>query len=316
LKVDDTYKRLQSTQEINPSQAQVYKDLKDELMDVIDVKIPSLIKTITDLAGHTEEQSVIKLNQDFAAFEAKEKTRLYRLVQLIAEKTSAPQFSGHGRSSGRSEAVHLKKADPPTFSGQEVDFPEFYRKWLAIVGPARLPEEAEVDRLRDALPKEAEEMLTGVSKVSRAWDILRKRFGDEDLIATKLKNELKALTITVKLDHEKIISLVIKVRSLMTRLDTLKASEALKYDGEFVSAIYFQLPYRHKQEWLKFDKKSYGDKWSALMAFLEESYDNAVQEKLLLASLTLLPNHGNKSGSALWWLVCSLPVGGLQGIGS
>ena len=89
--LDDTYKKLQHIVDINPSQAKVYKDLKDDLMDVIDVKIPALIKAITD----------------FAAFEAKEKTRLYRLVQLIAEKTthSAPQSSG--RSSGRSEAVHL-----------------------------------------------------------------------------------------------------------------------------------------------------------------------------------------------------------------
>ena len=126
-------------------------------MDVIDVKIPSLIKAITDLAGPNEEQSVVKLNQDFAAFEAKEKTRLYSLVQLIAEKTTHSTHRSTGKSLGRSETVHLKKADPPVFSGKEEDFPEFYRKWLAIVGPARLPEEAEVDRLRDALPKEAEE---------------------------------------------------------------------------------------------------------------------------------------------------------------
>ena len=65
----------------------------------------------------------------------------------------------------------------------------------------------------------------------------------------------------------------------------MKASKALKYDGEFVAAIYFQLPARHKQEWLKFEKNNFKDKWSALMAFLEESYDKAVQEKLLLASI-------------------------------
>ena len=196
--LNDTYKRLQSTQGIDPSQAQVYKELKDDLMNVIDVKIPTLMKTITDLASPAEEQSIVKMNQDFAVFEAKEKTRLYRLVQIIAEKTSFPasQSSEQFRSSGRSEAVHLKKADPPKFSGKEEDFPEFYRKWLAIVGPARLPEEAEIDRLRDSLPKDAEEMLTGVTRISKAWDILKKRFGDEDLIATKLKNELKALTIT------------------------------------------------------------------------------------------------------------------------
>ena len=59
-----------------------------------------------------------------------------------------------------------------------------------------------------------------------------------------------------------------------------------------MAAIYFQLPYRHKHEWLKFDKVAFADKWTALMAFLEDIYDTAVQEKLLIASYTPLPRDG------------------------
>ena len=127
-------------------------------------------------------------------------------------------------------------------------------------------------------------MLVGVTKLSSAWEILNKRFGDKDLIATKLKSELKCLAFSEKIDFERVIALVIKVRSLVSRLETLGASEALKYDGEFVSAIYFQLPDRQKSKWLEFDKASYADKWSALFAFLEVAYEQAVEEKLLLAS--------------------------------
>ena len=127
---------------------------------------------------------------------------------------------------------------------------------------------------------------------------MKKRFGDEDLIATKLKNELKGLVITVKTDHERIINLVIKIRSTVSRLETLNASEALKYDGEFVSAVYFQLPNRHRQEWLKFDKSKFGDKWSALLVFLEDAYESAVQEKLLLASYTPPTNIAKKGNAA------------------
>ena len=176
--------------------------------------------------------------------------------------------------------------DPPRFSGNEVDYPEFHRKWLAVVVPARLPEEAEIDRFRDALPRDAKEMLTGVVKLSKAWDILKKRYGDEDLIAIKLKNELKGLVITEKADHEKIITLAIKIRSLVSRLESIKASEALKYDGEFISAIYFQLPERHKTKWLEFDASTFPNKWAALLAFLDVAYERAVKEKLLLASYT------------------------------
>ena len=164
----------------------------------------------------------------------------------------------HAKFEGYKELLEddLEEAEPDQ---------DFHRKWLAIVGPAKLPAEAEIDRMRDALPADARDMLTGVTNITKAWDILKKRYGDEDLIAVKLKNELKSLVIDSKLDHEKVIALVIKVRSLVTRLDQLKASKALRYDGEFVAAVYFQLPTRHKQDWLKFDKSAYKDKWSALM---------------------------------------------------
>ena len=155
-----------------------------------------------------------------------------------------------------------------------------------MVVPAHLPEEAEIDRLRDSMPKDAKEMLTGVIKLTKAWEILTKRFGDKDLIATKLKNELKALSISEKYDHEKIIALVIKIRSLVSRLETVKASEALKYDGEFVAAVYFQLPERQKIKWLEFDSDKFDDKWAALIAFLDDAYEKAVKEKLLLACYT------------------------------
>ena len=138
-------------------------------------------------------------------------------------------------------------------------------------------------------------MLTGISTTAKAWDILKKRFGDKDLIATMLKNELKGLSLTAKTDHEKIINLVIKIRSLVLRLETLGASNALKYDSEFISAIYFQLPNRQKTEWLKYDKSVYSDKWTAIMAFLEEIYEQAVQEKLLIASY--IPSTVKKSSS-------------------
>lgn len=285
--IDETFKRLQSLGGINPNQSQVYSNLQQQLMAVIDEKIPAMISSLTGLVGDDNQGYVKKTNQEFSVFENQEKTRLYELVQLIAEKTSFSQAAHPGRPAApRGESIHLKKVDPPKFSGEEVEFPEFHRKWLAVVGPANLPDEAEVDRLRDALPKDTREMLTGVTKVSKAWDILNKRFGDKDLIATKLKNELKGLTLKEKADHEKIIALSIKIRSLVTRLESLQASNALKYDGEFVSAVYFQLPDRQKSKWLDFDKSLHPDKWSAMLAFLDDAYEKAVQEKLLLASYT------------------------------
>ena len=221
----DTFTRLSESKELNFSQAQMYNELKLELMNVIDTKIPNLYKSLLAVAGPNEKNEVDNLDKLVIKFEEKQKPKLYELVHLIADKIKhvAPNASDVSRVSERAEVVHLKKIDPPSSSGKEEDFPEFRRKWLAIVGPAKLPAEAEIDRLREALPLNARDMLTGIVTVSNAWEILKKRFGDEDLIAIKLKNELKSLIINCKQDHERVISLVIKVRSLVTRLEQLKA---------------------------------------------------------------------------------------------
>ena len=50
---------------------------------------------------------------------------------------------------------------------------------------------------------------------------------------------------------------------------------------------------------MKFDKSSYGHKWPALLAFLEEVYDRAVQEKLLLASYSP-PNREKKASAGVF----------------
>ena len=153
----------------------MYSILQCQLMSVVDEKIPSLFSSLQSVSSPKDEPLVKQVRQEFVTFETKEKTRLYQLIQLIAEKTSSDQPVSSGRSTApKFETVNLKKVDPPRFSGQEIDFPEFQRKWLAVVGPARLPEEAEVDRLRDSLPKDAKDMLTGINRTTKAWDILKK----------------------------------------------------------------------------------------------------------------------------------------------
>ena len=72
----------------------------------------------------------------------------------------------------------------------------------------------------------------------------------------------------------------------MSRLDSQRGSEALRYDWKFVSAVYFQLPERHKTKWLEFDTSSHPNKWAALLVFLDTSYEYTVKKKLLLASYT------------------------------
>ena len=175
--LNDTFSNLSEAKEIHLSQVHVYNDLKLELMNAIDTRIPGLLRTLAQTAGPNEKDEVDKLNNMFVKFESKQKPRLYDLVHIMAQKISQNLPSGPTRSTDNTEVVHLKKIDPPSFSGKEEDFPEFHRKWLAIVGLAKLPAEAEIDRLREALPVDARDMLTGITTVTKAWDILKKRYG-------------------------------------------------------------------------------------------------------------------------------------------
>ena len=70
------------------------------------------------------------------------------------------------------EQVQLEKTKPPKFNGEDIEFPEFQRKWTSLVTKANLPEETELDKLRDNIPKEAKEQLFGVKKVKNSNYIL------------------------------------------------------------------------------------------------------------------------------------------------
>ena len=117
------------------------------------------------------------------------------------------------------EQVFLEKTKPPRFTGDDVEYPEFKRKWSSQVNKANLPEETELDKLRDSLPRDAKDQLYGVLTLTEAWQILDKRFGDKQLIAKKLKSQLKSIQCVGKSDPEKIINLKIKVRNIVTRLE-------------------------------------------------------------------------------------------------
>ena len=88
----------------------------------------------------------------------------------------------------------MEKSQPPKFKGDIVESPEFKRRWKNIVGKAKLPPEAEIERLKECIPAEAKDQLYAVEKMEKAWEILDKRYGDANLIAKKLKMKLKEVT--------------------------------------------------------------------------------------------------------------------------
>ena len=118
----------------------------------------------------------------------------FTLAYKIKPKPSPSVVSASSAVSHHSaDRVQLAKTKPPYFKGDVIEYPEFKRKWNALVHAASLPIEAELDKLRDALPKSAKDQLCGCKTLVEAWGILDKRYGNPDLIAKKLKDQLKTV---------------------------------------------------------------------------------------------------------------------------
>ena len=128
------------------------------------------------------------------------------------------------------------------------------------------------------------DQLYGVTKLDEAWSILTKRFGNKMVISQKLKAQLKNVQCTGNSDPEKVINLKIRVRNIVTRLETMGIGAALTHDSEFLSSVYCALPDRHKLRWLEYPKaKSH---WDTMLEFLDKSYDMATHELALLSVYT------------------------------
>ena len=224
-----------------------------------------------------------KINDVITLETAKLDSTLLQICTKVEDTTPAsPQEQRISSGPHVREQVHLEKSKPPRFKGDVVEYPEFKRKWLSVVSKANLPEESEIDKLRDHIPADAREQLYGVKTMVKSWEILDKRFGDSRIISMKLKNQLKSVQSEGSSDPDKVISLTIKVRTIVTKLESLNMHGALEHDSEFLSAVYCALPPMEQRRWLEYQKSS--NHWADLMKFLEKAYDHATEELSLLAT--------------------------------
>ena len=271
--------------------ARQFEIINEELKLLIQAKL-ALPQESTD-ADYSDQM----IRDKYAAMSLKWKNKLNNLYMVLARKALnseviEPKLTACHADLNTSletfvqkrELVHLEKTKPPRFDGTELEFPEFRRKWLAQVNKASLPEESELDKLREAVPRQAKDMLYGVTSLTEAQKILTHRYGNPDLISKKLKDQLKNVVCEGSNDPEKLMDLRIKVKNVVTRLETMELSADLTHDREFLSAVYNAMPQRYKTKWLDLTKSK--DKWADMISFLDSSYEKAIEELSLLSSIS------------------------------
>ena len=218
------------------------------------------------------------------------RSKLRDIVEVIEERVEVVKVAPLRATGGTvSESkpdfkqTYLKKCDPPKFDGEEVLYPDFKRKWIANVSAANLTAESELDRLRDNVPDKASKMLFGEETMGAAWSILDKMYGNKTIIASKLKNQLKSIKSVGKEDYDIVINLAIDVKTIEKRLKELNLEKMLKYDDEYLSAVFKALPSNERVRWLEFDKSNYEFQWDAMMVYLDKEREKSTDTKILIS---------------------------------
>ena len=171
---------------VNISKVDSFKKDLANLDEKVDIRLHDLCNQYFCLLSDTE---IEEKEKDLDVFVKKFKSQYNDLLILLNKKVK--DAISHTSVEKKTDHTHLKKIEPPSFKGDIVEYADFVRKWKAQVSKAGLSSESELDRLRDNVPTQASKALYGESSMDSAWKVLDKLYGDTDLVANKLKVQLK-----------------------------------------------------------------------------------------------------------------------------
>ena len=282
--LSDPAKKYMGKKWVSARLTEAYKAKLQGLRDRLNIGLQSLVMQCLPVIDAGEADLKNTLHTEFLVLH---RTKLSEIAGQIAEKTERSSGSGstsvYSADRGSKEQTFLKKIDPPKFDGDEISYPDFKRKWVANVSRANLSPESELDRLRDNVPSQASKMLFGEVTMAGAWGIMDNLYGNKTIIANKLKTQLKTIKAVGKEDFDMVINLAIDVKTIDKRLRSLNLQQMLCYDDEYLSSVFRALPSSERLEWLKFDKTAYSFEWEAMMVFLEQAREKAINTKVLLS---------------------------------
>ena len=117
----------------SPARIQSLKSDLHALDDKIDSSLISLINQYINLLN---EQEVLEKKSMKTEFINKEKPRIANLLLILSQKVKdiSPSAAGNSHSTHdkKDQTTFLKKAEPPKWTGDPIDFADFMRKWKSL----------------------------------------------------------------------------------------------------------------------------------------------------------------------------------------
>ena len=196
-------------------------------------------------------------------------------VQLKAVKlvrTQASQVGGEASSHGDGGSLKLPKIDLPKFSGNILEWSQFWESFAACVDSSDLPEISKLTYLLSLLKGEAQQCVAGLSLSGAnyrvACELLKNRFGREELIIFGHVQALLGIPVTACSELQALQDQLLKhVRCL----ETLGVSGD-KYGVVLTPLVLSKLPAEVRLEWAREGAGKESD-LNFLLSFLKSEID-------------------------------------------
>ena len=200
----------------------------------------------------------------------------------------------------------------PSFDGQVLTYPEFKNTFQALTEPDNYPPAVLLIYLKNALPKDAKELLLGAHSMELAWERLDKQYGNVQQRTLAVYHKLQRLDLKGK-DYDKLERMHREVEHAQHLLETTGDQQVLMTDMFIVNTLLAKLSQNWVDKWLEHvytqapNVKTGVDEWPVFRAWLKKCSELAVLARIANTSGLRAPpaSTSTPAGRAASRVVCS-----------
>ena len=195
----------------------------------------------------------------------------------VTENANAPR--------GSRPKIKLDTLTIPPFDGNVLSYPEFKMTFKALTDPDNHTPAVLLIYLRNALPKEAKELLLGAYDMELAWQRLDEMYGDVQQRTLAIYQKLQKLELRGR-DYEKVEKLHREVEHAQHLLETTGDQQVLVSDMFIVNALLAKLSHTWLDKWLEYklaeapNVKTGVDEWPVFRTWLKKCSKLAIMARV------------------------------------
>ena len=125
----------------------------------------------------------------------------------------------------------------------------FKQVFQELTKPELYPDCIMLTQMRAKLPREAVNLLAGVTEVMTAWKQLDRRYGNREEAIMQVKHQLRNVKVGNGAAFEQLENLRIAVQTATAHLDAVGGKDELFVDHSIVGLLLSKIPYAYQERW-------------------------------------------------------------------